>query len=274
MPISDADFQYIRDLVYKAAAIVLEDGKAYLVESRLQPLARRLGFDSLADMIAKMRRQPLNGMHWNIVEAMTTNETYFFRDIHPFELLRKTILPELIKQRTAQRQLNIWCAAASSGQEPYTIAMLLREYFPELLTWKINFIASDISKEMLARCREGSYSQIEVNRGLLAPLLVKYFQKIGIEWQIQQEIRRMIDFRQINLAQPWPALPAMDIIFMRNVLIYFDLQTKKDIMTRLGKLLKPDGYLFLGSAETTLNIDESYKRVQVEKCAYYQLSAA
>ncbi len=257
MPISDADFQYIRNLIYKSAAIVLEDGKAYLVESRLQPVARRHGFASLNEMIAKTRHESLNGMQWNIVEAMTTNETYFFRDVHPFEMLRGSILPELIKRRAAQRQLNLWCAAASSGQEPYTIAMILREYFPELSTWKINFLASDVSKEMLARCREGCYSQLEVNRGMPAPLLVKYFQKIGMEWQIKEELRRMIDWRQINLAQPWPALPVMDIIFMRNVLIYFDLQTKKGIMGRVSKLLKPDGYLLLGGAETTLNIDDS-----------------
>jgi chemotaxis protein methyltransferase CheR len=274
MTISDAEFQYVRDLVYKAAAIVLEDGKAYLVESRLQPVARRLGFASLNEMIAKMRLQSLNGIQWNIVEAMTTNETYFFRDIHPFEMLRKSVLPELIKRRSAQRQLNLWCAAASSGQEPYTIAMILREYFPELLTWKINFLATDVSKEMLARCQEGCYSQLEVNRGLPAPLLVRYFQKIGMEWQIKEEMRRMIDFRQLNLAQSWPALPAMDIVLMRNVLIYFDLQTKRAIMARLSNLLKPDGYLLLGGAETTLNIDDSYKRVQVEKGTFYQLSAA
>jgi chemotaxis protein methyltransferase CheR len=274
MPISDAEFYYIRDLVYKAAAIVLEDGKAYLVESRLQPVARRHGYASLNEMIAHLRRQPPNGMQWQIVEAMTTNETYFFRDVHPFEMLKKSLLPELIDRRSDQRQLNIWCAAASSGQEAYTVAMVLREYFPELATWKINFIASDVSEEMLARCREGCYSQLEVSRGLPALLLVKYFQKIGVEWQIHDELRRMVDFRQINLAQPWPALPPMDIIFIRNVMIYFDLPTKKDIMARLSKLLRRDGCLVLGAAETTLNIDDSYKRVQVEEGTYYKLRAA
>jgi chemotaxis protein methyltransferase CheR len=268
----DADFQYIRDFVYQKAAIVLEQGKGYLVESRLQPIVRREGFESLSAMVAQLRCRPMNGLHWQVVEAMTTNETYFFRDIHPFEILRKTVLPGLAKKRASQRQINIWCAAASSGQEPYTIMMILREHFPELLQWRINFIASDISKEMLERCREGCYSQLEVNRGLPAPLLIKYFQKIGTQWRIHDNLRSAIDFRQINLAEAWPVMPQMDIIFIRNVLIYFDLQTKKNIMARLNKLLKPDGCLFLGGAETTLNIDDSFKRIQIDKSAYYQVA--
>jgi chemotaxis protein methyltransferase CheR len=272
MPISGAEFRYIKDFVYQKAAIDLEPGKAYLVESRLQPLARREGFASLSEMIAKLRAQPTDGLHWLVVEAMTTNETYFFRDVHPFELLRTKVLPELIQRRSAQRQINIWCAAASSGQEPYSIMMLLREHFPELSTWKINFIATDISTEMLNRCREGCYSQLEVNRGLSAALLVKYFDKIGTEWKLKDELRRAIDFRQLNLAQPWPALPAMDIVFIRNVLIYFDVETKRPILARVRKLMNPDGYMFLGGAETTLNLDEAFKRVQVNHGAYYQLT--
>jgi len=274
MAISDAEFHYIKDFIYQQAAIDLEPGKAYLVEARLQPIARREGFASLSEMIAKLRAQPANGLNWLVVEAMTTNETYFFRDIHPFELLKTKVLPELIKRRAAQRQINIWCAAASSGQEPYSIMMLLREHFPELSTWKINFTATDISNQMLNRCREGFYSQLEVNRGLPATLLVKYFEKISTEWKIRDDLRRAIDFRQLNLAQPWPALATMDIVFIRNVLIYFDVATKKPILARVRKLMSPDGYMFLGGAETTLNLDESFKRVQVNNSAYYQLNAA
>jgi chemotaxis protein methyltransferase CheR len=272
--LSDADFAYVRDLVYRQAAIVLEKDKGYLIEARLAPLLRQQGFSSLAQMIGQMRGQPNNGLQWHVVEAMTTNETSFFRALHPFELLKKNVLPELIKRRAPLRQLNIWCAAASSGQEPYTILMLLRENFPELLSWKLTFIASDISKEMLDRCREGCYSQLEVNRGLPAPLLVKYFQKIGTEWQIKEELRRMVDFRQINLAQSWPLFSSMDVIFMRNVLIYFDIGTKKAILARVRKSLKPDGYLFLGGVETTMNLDDSFKRVQIDKTAYYQIGVA
>ncbi|HMF49838.1 MAG TPA: protein-glutamate O-methyltransferase CheR [Candidatus Saccharimonadales bacterium] len=274
MAISDAEFHYIKDFIYQQAAIDLEPGKAYLVESRLQPIARREGFASLSDMIAKLRAQPANGLNWLVVEAMTTNETYFFRDVHPFELLKTKVLPELIKRRAAQRQINIWCAAASSGQEPYSIMMLLREHFPELSTWKINFTATDISNQMLNRCREGFYSQLEVNRGLPVTLLVKYFEKISTEWKIRDDLRRAIDFRQLNLAQPWPALATMDIVFIRNVLIYFDVATKKPILARVRRLMSPDGYMFLGGAETTLNLDESFKRVQVNNSAYYQLNAA
>jgi chemotaxis protein methyltransferase CheR len=274
MTISDADFQYIRNVVYQKAAIVLEEGKAYLVESRLQPIARREGFGSLSEMVSQLRGRPVNGLHWKVVEAMTTNETYFFRDVYPFEALRETVLPELIKRCAAQRQINIWCAASSSGQEPYSVMMVLREHFPELSNWSINFIGSDISKQMLERCRDGCYSQLEVNRGLPASLLVKYFQKIGTQWQIHDNLRRAIDFRQINLAEPWPLLPPMDIVFIRNVLIYFDLQTKKYIMARLRKVLKPGGCVFLGGAETTFNIDESFERVQVSKSAYYQAAGA
>jgi len=274
MAISDAEFHYIKDFIYQQAAIDLEPGKAYLAESRLQPIARREGFASLSDMIAKLRAQPANGLNWLVVEAMTTNETYFFRDVHPFELLKTKVLPELIKRRAAQRQINIWCAAASSGQEPYSIMMLLREHFPELSTWKINFTATDISNQMLNRCREGFYSQLEVNRGLPATLLVKYFEKISTEWKIRDDLRRAIDFRQLNLAQPWPALATMDIVFIRNVLIYFDAATKKPILARVRKLMSPDGYMFLGGAETTLNLDESFKRIQVNNSAYYQLNAA
>ena len=274
MSLSDADFAYVRDVVYRQAAIVLEKEKNYLVEARLTPLVRRHGFDSLEALVAQMRTQPQNGMQWHVIEAMTTNETSFFRDVYPFDLLKKSVLPELIKKRAALRQLNIWCAAASSGQEPYTILMVLRDSFPELASWKINFIATDISKEMIDRCREGCFSQLEVNRGMPAPLLVKYFSKIGTEWQIKEELRRAIDFRQMNLAQSWPALPPIDFIFMRNVLIYFDFETKKQILARVRKTMKPDGYFFLGGAETTLNIDESFKRVQIDKAAYYQLASA
>lgn len=273
MFLSDADFSYVRNLVYRQAAIVLEKEKNYLVESRLAPLVRQQGCNSMTELVAKLRSPSSNGLQWLVVEAMTTNETSFFRDVHPFEVLKKNVLPVLIDKRGSLRQLNIWCAAASSGQEPYTILMVLRENFPELLTWKMNFLATDISKGMVDRCREGCYSQLEVNRGLAAPLLLKYFQKIGTEWRIQDELRRMIDFRQMNLAQAWPALPPMDIIFMRNVLIYFDMETKKDILGWVRRTLKPDGYFFLGGAETTLNLDESLKRVQVENGAYYQIAA-
>ena len=271
MTISEADFNYVRKLVYDRSAITLEDGKGYLVESRLGPVARRQGLGSFEELITQLRAQPFNGLHWNVVEAMTTNETSFFRDFHPFEALRQTLLPEFLKRRDSQHELNIWCAACSTGQEPYTLAMMLREHFPSLGSWNVKLTASDLSKGVLDRCREGCYSQMEVNRGMPSMLVVKYFRKIGVEWQIKEEIRRMIEFRQINLAEAWPSLPSMDIILIRNVLIYFDMETKKTILARVRRLLQPDGYLILGGAETTINLDDSFEWVQFNKATVYRL---
>lgn len=269
--LSNADFEFVKNLVLKHTAIVLEAGKEYLVESRLGPLAHQEGFASLSELIAQIRTHPSNGLHWKVIEAMTTNETSFFRDVHPFEALKKTILPELLTKRASERKLHIWCAASSSGQEPYTVAMVLREHFSTLVGWTIRFVASDISTDMLARSREGRYSQLEVNRGLPAILLVKYFQKQGTEWRIKEELRRMIEFQQVNLAEAWPSWPCMDIILMRNVMIYFDVATKKAILSKIRRLLRPDGYLFLGGAETTMNLDDAFERVEFEKSGCYRL---
>jgi len=261
MAIIGADFEFVQDLVRVKSGIVLEPGKEYLVESRLLPLARKEGFASISDLVAGLRRGPVNGLHYRVVEAMTTNETTFFRDYKPFELLRTKVLPELVSRRGSTRSFSLWCAASSSGQEPYSIAMLLREHFGFLSTWRVDLIASDISREMLARTRQGRYSQLEVNRGLPAAYLVKYFRKEGTDWQVRDELRQMLSLREINLADPWPAMPQLDIIFMRNVLIYFSVESKKEILAKARRLLKPDGYLFLGGAETTLNLDDNYEAV-------------
>jgi len=261
MAITRPDFEFIRDLVRVKAGIVLDPGKEYLVESRLVPLSQREGFASLSDLVAGLRSRSANGLHYKVIEAMTTNETTFFRDHKPFELLRTKVLPEVVSRRGAARNISIWCAASSSGQEPYSIAMLLREHFGFLATWRVDFIASDISREMLARTRQGRYSQLEVNRGLPATYLVKYFHKEGGEWQVCDNLRQMLSLREINLAEPWPVLPSLDIIFMRNVLIYFDIESKKEILARVRRLLEPDGYLFLGGAETTLNLDDGFAAV-------------
>ena len=200
-----------------------------------------------------------------------TTETSFFRDQHPFEALRKVVLADLIGRRRDGCRLHIWCAASSTGQEPYSLALLLREHFPELDGWKVFLLASDLSQAVLARAREGRYKQIEVNRGLPAALLVKYFEQHGTDWQLKPAIRAMVDFQEINLAQPWPALPRMDLVLLRNVMIYFDVATKKTILGRLARLLRPDGYLLLGGAETTFNLDDSFRRVEPLKSGFYQL---
>lgn len=258
-------------MVQDLSAIVLETGKEYLVESRILPLAKKEGYGSIEELVNVLRREPQNGLSTKVVDAMTTNETSFFRDIHPFETLKKFIIPDLIKKREATRQLNIWTGASSSGQEPYTFAMVLRDNFPELLSWKINYISSDISHEMLDRCKKGIYSQLEINRGLPATLMVKYFERHGTEWQAKEELRKMISFQYLNLCEDWPILPKMDLVLLRNVLIYFDVEMKKNILGKIQNLLKPDGYLFLGAAETTMNLNESFERMDYKQSGCYRI---
>ena len=272
MAITATEFNFIRTLVRERSAIVLEPGKEYLVESRLAIVARDAGYASVEHVIAELRARGCTTLQKQVIEAMTTNETFFFRDVHPFDALRQSVLPELIRRRAAERRLTIWCGAASSGQEPYSIAMLLRERCPELAGWQVRILATDISDEMLARARAGRYGQVEINRGLPAPLLVKHFRKDGLEWQLSDEIRRMVEFRPLNLIDPWPALPAADIVFLRNVLIYFDVETKRGILGRVRRLLRPDGYLFLGGAETTMGIDDAFQRQQIGKAVCYRPS--
>lgn len=271
--ISPSDFNYIRELVRRHSAIALESDKAYLIEMRLAPLARQAGFASLQELIASLRTQPIHPLHRQVVEAITTHETSFFRDIHPFEALKTSILPKLLAKRRSS-SLVIWCAACSSGQEPFSMAMLVREHFPSLAKHRIRIIATDLSGAILARAREGLYSQIEVNRGLPAGFLPKYFDKQGLYWRIKPEIRRMVEFQQSNLAERWPPMPPLDIVFMRNVLIYFDVSTKKAILSKVRQVLKPDGYLFLGSSETTLNLDVDFEPMSMGKSVCYQLRQA
>ena len=272
LTLNSEDFDYVSRMVLERSAIVLEPHKAYLVEARLVPLARRLGLENISALVAKLRTvSRFDPLVKATVEAMTTNETSFFRDLHPFTALKEKVIPDLIEARKSERQLNFWCAASSSGQEPYTVCMLLRENFPELATWNINFIATDISTEILRRAEEGFYSQLEVNRGLPVQLLVKYFEKTESEWNIKQEIRDMITFQQLNLIETWPSMPPLDICFIRNVLIYFDIETKRQILEGIRKRLRPDGYLFLGTAETTLNIDPNFERKTHDKATYYTL---
>lgn len=271
MTINANDFQFISKMVLELSAIVLETGKEYLVESRILPLAKQEGFASIGELVNSLRVNPKNGLSVKVVDAMTTNETSFFRDIHPFETLKKHIIPDLIKKRSATKQLNIWSGASSSGQEPYTIAMILRENFPELRNWKVNYISSDISNEMLDRCKKGVYSQLEINRGLPATLMIKYFERHGTEWQAKEDLRKMIDFRYLNLCERWPLLPKMDLVLLRNVLIYFDVEMKKKILKQIQELLRPDGYMFLGAAETTMNLNESFERMDYKQSGCYRI---
>jgi chemotaxis protein methyltransferase CheR len=269
-----ADFNYVRNYIRDRSAIVLEPGKEYLVESRLQTLARKENLSSIEALVRKLRSDSSNGLHRKVVDAMTTNETSFFRDLRPFEALRKFILPELAARGAPERKLNLWCGAASTGQEPFSILMLIAEHFPELLEWDLKFTATDLCGEALVRARRGRFNQLEVNRGLPASLLVKYFVRQGADWEIREDLRRRVHFREMNLVGDWPLAPPLDIVFLRNVLIYFDMETKKSILARVRRLLRPGGYLLLGSSETTFHVDDAFERAVFDKTTFYRLRQA
>lgn len=269
--ISTSDFNYIRELLRRHSAIVLDTDKAYLIETRLNPLLRLHGFDSLSALVASLRINPGSSLQQQVLEAMFTHETSFFRDGHPFDTLKTAILPTLLAQRPAKQNLRIWCAACSSGQEPYSIAMLAHQHFPELLRGRLRIIATDLSEPILTRARDGYYTQTEISRGLPANLLARYFDKQGPGWRLKFEIRRLVDFQRSNLVEHWPSFPPLDIVFLRNVLIYFNLQTKKSILSKVRKILKPDGYLILGSSETTLNLEDAFEPLSIGKTVCYQL---
>lgn len=266
-----AEFSYLSDLVRERSAIVLDEGKEYLVSARLEPLMRREGIDGFPALVKDLRAGRNGKLVEDVIEAMTTNETSFFRDIKPFETLAKDVLPALVEARSSSRRLNIWCAASSSGQEPYTIAMVLREFQSSLAGWTISFVSSDISRSMLERSEAGIYSQLEVNRGLPIQMLVKYFKQDGKAWRVKDELREMVRFESTNLAGPWPPMQTLDLVFMRNVLIYFDVDTKREIFRKTRERLAPDGYLFLGSAETTINIDDAFQRAPIANTGCYTL---
>jgi len=267
---SPESLSYLRDLVYRRSAIVLEEDKQYLFDSRLSPVARETGFASIDELVAGMRKDINGPLVRRVVEAMTTNETLFFRDVHPFEALKLRLVPELIRARSNERSLRIWCAAASTGQEPYSIAMTLRENFPELATWKVQIVATDLNAAVLGRAREAKYRQLEVNRGLPAPFLLKYFERHSAEWQLKEDIRSMVTFRELNLLDSWNGLGPQDIVFMRNVLIYFDIETKRRLLGRVRQTLQPEGFLVLGGAETTTNLDDGFAPVRIGKGVYFQ----
>jgi chemotaxis protein methyltransferase CheR len=261
---------YLRDLIRRRSAIVIEADKNYLVDARLAPLAKSEGFKDIDEMLVVVRRTETSPLTRKVIEAMTTNETSFFRDIHPWDALRLHMLPELIKKRQAAKRLRIWCAAASTGQEPWTIAMVIREHFPELDSWNVQIIGTDLNATVLEKARSGVYKQMEVNRGLPAPMLVKYFERSGTEWKVKDSLRQLVVYQELNLLERWTLFSVHDIVFMRNVLIYFDTPTKKDILARVREKLSPDGYLVLGGAETTLNLDEQYAAVRAGPTVVYQ----
>lgn len=262
---------FVCTMVRERSAIELEASKSYLIEARLLPLAKQNGFATTNDFIQGVRTKRTPDLERKLVEAMTTNETSFYRDTHPFTALRTTIIPELCKLREAKKSLSIWSAACSTGQELYSVAMLVREHFPNLNTWHVQLVGTDLSEDVLSRARAGKFSQIEINRGLPAPLLLKYFDREGMIWQIKPVIRSNASFTKLNLIERWPPLPQMDIVFLRNVLIYFSPDTKREILRKVRQVMSPNAILFLGAAETTMGLDTSFERVEISQSVFYRL---
>ncbi len=262
------DFDFISTLLKERSGLVLAKDKAYLLESRLMPVARKCGLKGLDELIDAIRKTKPEAMIRDVTEAMTTNESFFFRDTKPFDLFRDHILPHLLASRAAKKSFRIWCAAASTGQEPYSLAILLKEQAAKLAGWKIEIVGTDLSREVLDRAKAGMYSQFEVQRGLPIQFLVKYFDKKEDQWQIKPDLRAMIQYKEYNLLNDLKPLGGFDVVFCRNVLIYFDQATKGKILDSASKLMPEDGLLFLGGAETVLGISDKFKPVTGQRGVY------
>jgi chemotaxis protein methyltransferase CheR len=256
--VTPPDYEYLRKLLKDQSGLDLSADKQYLIESRLMPLSRKAGLAGIPELVQKMKAGSAS-LVAQVVEAMTTNETFFFRDKIPFDYFRQSIMPEILTARAARRSVRIWCAAGSTGQEPYSLAMCLKEMESQLAGWRVEIIATDLSQEVLEKSKTGLYSQFEVQRGLPIQLLVKYFKQNGEFWQINPDIRAMVQHRQLNLLHDFSQLGTFDVIFCRNVLIYFDQDTKINIFSRLCKIMEPDGFLVLGAAETVVGLTDAFK---------------
>ena len=263
------DFDIYSNLLKEQSGLVLTEDKVYLLESRLNPVAKKWGYNSLETMTIALQGVPDKNLVIDIVEAMTTNETSFFRDTRPFDMFKDDLLQYMKENRSSKRHLRIWCAAASSGQEPYTLAMILKEVEAEFPGWRFEILATDISNDILDQAKEGIYSQFEVQLGLPIQLLMKYFtQTDDQKWQINDEIRKMVNYQYFNLLEPMNALGTFDIIFCRNVLIYFDEHTKGQVLGGMARRIEPDGFLMLGGAETVIGITEEFVSLQDKRGVY------
>ncbi|MGO4526258.1 protein-glutamate O-methyltransferase CheR [Microvirga sp. 2MCAF35] len=254
---TEAEFEALRVFLKARSGLALSPDKRYLVESRLSSVCTRFKLESLSHLIREIRAGRAMALEKATIEAMTTNETFFFRDKAPFDLFQDVLLPKYLKERASTRRLRIWCAAASSGQEPYSLAMLLREASARMPGWHVDIVASDISTDVLEKAKAGVYNQFEVQRGLPIRLLVKYFKQTGDQWQIAPEIRAMVDFRYLNLLDDFSRLGSFDIVYCRNVLIYFDAALKADVLRRIANLMAADGSLLLGASETVLGVTDA-----------------
>jgi chemotaxis protein methyltransferase CheR len=266
--VTPLDYDYLRKLLKERSGLTLSADKQYLVESRLLPVARRSGVDGLGGLVQKLKSPGAEPLVVEVVEAMTTNESFFFRDKIPFDLFRNVIMPALLTARASQHQIRIWCAAASTGQEPYSLAICLKEMGSQIAGRRIEILGTDLSTEVLEKAKAGIYSQFEVQRGLPIQMLVKYFTQVGETWQIAPDIRSMVQYRPLNLLHNLAQFGTFDVVFCRNVLIYFDQETKVDVLARLAKVIPPDGYLLLGAAETVVGLTDIFKPVPDQRGLY------
>jgi chemotaxis protein methyltransferase CheR len=265
--VTPTEYEYLRKFLKDQSGLDLSADKQYLIESRLLPLARKAGISGIGELVQKLQSSS-SALTTSVVEAMTTNETFFFRDKVPFDHFRDTIMPEVIKARAGRRSVRIWCAAGSTGQEPYSLAMCLKEMGAALNGWRVEIVATDLSQEVLEKARAGIYSQFEVQRGLPIQMLVKYFKQAGETWQINPDVRAMVQHRQLNLLHDFSQLGTFDVIFCRNVLIYFDQDTKVSIFNRLARQIEPDGFLVLGAAETVVGLTDTFRPISDRRGLY------
>jgi len=266
-------FDYLRKLLRERSGLVLAAEKQYLAESRLLPVARRNGMDTIDELVDRLKGRAPVALTAQVVEAMTTNETFFFRDKLPFDHFRDTIMPALIAARAREKRIRIWCTAASTGQEPYSLAMLLKGMGAAISGYRIDIVATDLSSEILEKAKAGIYTQFEVQRGLAVQLLVKYFDQVGETWQLAPELRSMVQFRPINLLNDFSVLGTFDVVFCRNVLIYFDQDTKTAVLDRIARQMPDDGYLVLGAAETVIGLTDAFKPLADRRGLYVPTSA-
>ncbi|HTQ06609.1 MAG TPA: protein-glutamate O-methyltransferase CheR [Polyangiaceae bacterium] len=266
MTLASGEFELVRSLLARETSIVLVEEQRYLVESRLASLARSSGFDGVE---ALMTRLPCEArLRQRVVDALTIHETSFFRDQHPFEALEQVVFPELLLKRSSERRLSVWSAAASSGQEAYSVAMLLLESFPLTKNWNVSIVGTDISDSVLSQARAGVYSPLEVTRGLPSRLLLRYFQRSPVGWIARPELRKLLTWQVMNLTRIEPSFLGFDVVLLRNVLIYFDLETRRRILSEMARRVRPGGYLLLGSTESVGGCREWTPRV-VDKTVFY-----
>ncbi|MCJ8324395.1 MAG: protein-glutamate O-methyltransferase CheR [Rhizobiales bacterium] len=268
MSIDSRDFEYLRDFLMKSSGLVVKPEKEYLLKSRLEPLARSRGMESISELVSSMKSAIALELRDTVTDAMTTNESLFFRDKTPFEHLDNIMLPYFLEQRKVRKRLRIWCAAASTGQEPYSIAMSLKEQGAKLAGWNFDILGTDISKTVLTKATAGQYTQFEVQRGLPIKLLLKYFTQQGENWVLNENVRRMVKYKESNLLENFANVGKFDIVFCRNVLIYFDLETKKKVLEKISLQMEPDSYLLLGAAETVMGICDKFEAVKGARGLY------